>query len=144
MDINRIRNQIRSHYKSKKEEYAKKRANRHNALWNKYYQSHEWKELREYYYNTNPCCEVCAYQGVVREADDVHHIYKFGAAPNEEAKWRLLLNPSNLMSLCKHHHLLAHELMRKKSLDHASIESIAEYDDEKIKQLSLINDKIIK
>lgn len=129
MDINRIRSQITTHYKEKKEEYLRNKNKRRNDIWLKYYSSQEWKTLRNNYYQLHPCCEVCARQDKIVSADEVHHKHKFSSGLTEEAKWRLLLNSNNLISLCTYHHDIAHKYMKEYGTDVADIDDILYYED---------------
>ena len=131
MDINRIRNQIETHYKQKKEEYIQRRNKRRNDKWEKYYSSNQWKTLRNIYYSNHPICEVCEKEGIITPAEHVHHYKKFSSGLNEEARWNLLLNYNNLISLCKTHHEIAHKYMNENNTDKAGIEEILKYDHER-------------
>lgn len=128
-NIVQIRNQIVNHYKQKKEENNKKYIKKHNDYWNRYYQDHRWKELRNWYYNLHPCCEICEAQGIVTPADHVHHCKKFSSGLTEEAKYNLLLNPNNLMSVCRHDHKIIHKIMDEECKDIVTIKEVIDYKD---------------
>ena len=76
----------------------------------KYYNSKAWKTLREAYIMNHPLCEICITKGISRQAEDVHHVIPFFTGQSEDEKWSLLLDPSNLQSLCSHCH---HEVHKK-------------------------------
>ena len=127
MNIQHIRNNIREHYKKKEEDHYKEYTKKKNNRWSKYYQSSEWHLLRNAYYVAHPLCECCLKEGLVVPCDEVHHLHKFDAGITEEAKWRLLLNPNNLCSLCTSCHKTFHKLMREKNVDSVTIDEVIEY-----------------
>ena len=139
MNINHIRNQIKQHFKDKKEQYIKEKDKKRNQSWDKYYKCKEWTELRRIKFYNDPCCEACLKQGLVKPTDQVHHLHKFGNAPTEEAKFNLLLNYNNLASLCERHHKMAHEIMRNNHIDYSTIDMIVQYDNEQNEQLKLFD-----
>lgn len=130
MDIVKIRNNINNHFKGKKEEYKRSKEKHHNDIWNVYYQDRRWKNLRDYYYSLYPCCEVCEKEGIVIPTDNIHHLRRFAAGLTEEAKYNLLLNPDNLISVCSYHHKIFHKLMRERNVDEISINEVIAYDKE--------------
>ncbi len=81
----------------------------------KYYNSLQWKNLRNRYIKENPFCERCLSKGIVRLAEEVHHKEEFLKGISEEDKWNLLLNEDNLMSLCSECHHEIHNNERKKN-----------------------------
>lgn len=128
MTINTIRSNIESFYNKRKEDKNKKNSYAHNKRWNKYYGTKQWHELRTRYYNDHPCCECCEAQGIVKAADDIHHLHVFSSGPTEQDKIRLLLDYNNLCALCKYHHQMAHEYMKHYNKDEATIDEIIEYE----------------
>ena len=129
-DIVNIRNNINNYYKNKKEEYLKHKQKTKRDRYSKYYGSKQWHDLRNRYYSIHPICEVCERQGLIRPADHIHHKKRFLSGINETAKWRLLLNPTNLLAVCERHHKYAHEYMNKYNTDTADIEEIIQYEEE--------------
>ena len=129
-NINTIRSNINNYYNKKKEEYYREYSKKKNEQWYKYYQYPGWKKLRDYYYTIYPCCQCCERQGITTPADAIHHIMPFSTGITEEAKWKLLLNPQNLCSLCNHHHQLAHKYIREKQTDKADIDNILAFEEE--------------
>lgn len=63
---------------------------------NPFYQSKEWRALREEKLEQSPICELCETIGLVTPANVVDHIIPIEV--NEELK----LEPLNLQSLCEH------------------------------------------
>ena len=88
------------------------------------YNSREWKQLRIQKLRSNPLCERCEQQGIVRSAHCVHHVTPIETAATMEEMRRLAFNPTNLMSLCDECHHKIHEEMR--SFDPANVKARAE------------------
>ena len=126
--IQTIRNNIDNYYKQQDIERNKEKSSRRNSKWNKYYSNKYWHELRNKYYMQHPCCECCERQGIVTPAEEVHHKKRFSAGLTEQAKWNLLLNEHNLISVCKYHHNLAHVYMERYNTDTAGIDEILSID----------------
>ena len=57
-----------------------------------------WRRFRGKFLRDHPLCEDCHAEGLVREAEEVHHIRKVQNHPE------LRLVESNCMALCKRHH----------------------------------------
>ena len=64
----------------------------------KFYNSKEWKALREYFINENPLCKWCEEEGKVNKADVIDHVKEIVDGGDR-------LNQNNLMSLCHRHHI---------------------------------------
>lgn len=126
IDIQRIRSNIRQHYKKQKEDKEQEHAA--NNAYSKYYQDQRWKNLRSWYRTIKPCCEVCERMGYIVPATQTHHLHPFSYGLTEEAKWNLLLNPDNLCSVCDKHHKLFHRYMKQYGTDIATIDEIIQYD----------------
>ena len=112
MNINTIRNNISNFYKKKKEE-SREANNRYSNKWYKYYHDNRWHRLREWKYLNNPICENCWHYGIVIPAEHVHHRIPFGTGIDEQEKYKLLLDPYNLVSVCRECHELYHEHLRQ-------------------------------
>ena len=110
-NIEQIRNRIRNHYEEQKKERISN-SKRYQTKWQKYYQSNSWKLLRESKINANPLCENCMKYDIVTSADEVHHIKPFGTGKTQTERWNLLLDYSNLISLCKDCHLEFHRQLK--------------------------------
>lgn len=68
-----------------------------------------WRELSKFMRHTHPICAVCELAGEVTPSEHVHHISSpFRPGLTEEEKIALLLNPTNLVSLCPTCHSLIH------------------------------------
>ena len=68
----------------------------------KAYQNTTWRKLRNDFIKMNPLCADCLNEGKVVPAEDIHHIHS--PFKNGEINWALLLDPNNLVSLCKDCH----------------------------------------
>lgn len=76
----------------------------YHELFNSFYQSTEWKALRNYKFGmADGLCENCKKKGIVRVGREVHHI-----VPIEE-DWSKRLNFDNLVLLCSDCHNEQHE-----------------------------------
>lgn len=99
----------------------------------KFYNTTEWRKLRETYIKQNPLCKECLKQGKVTPAEDVHHI-KSGFSKGT-ANRILLLDYNNLMSLCKQCHNMLHS--KENNPNYKTIE-------EQIKDLDSLMSNILK
>ena len=86
----------------------KTKRSKHSNQSARYYNSHQWKLLRNYYITTHPLCEQCLANGISRAAEHVHHRVEFMSGATDTDKWELLLDPLNLMSVCKSCHEKIH------------------------------------
>ena len=66
------------------------------------YQNKHWRKLRDTYMHSHPICEECLKQGKVTPAEDIHHIKS--PFHHGEINYSPLLDPENLMALCKDCH----------------------------------------
>lgn len=123
-EIHRIRSNISKFLTTNK---IKHQDTRRDNKWSKYYQSGKWKTLRAKKYNDMPICEVCLKEGIVKQADEVHHLVPYGSGTTEQDKWRLLLDYNNLCSCCSRHHDMFHDYLR--THDFATIDDIITLDD---------------
>ena len=60
--------------KTKKETNQRNEHTPNRELRHKYYNTPEWKKLRETYIKEHPLCEDCLNEGKVVPAEDIHHI----------------------------------------------------------------------
>ena len=90
---------------------SKKSINTNNNQidWSKYYGSKLWHSLRNSYIREHPLCEECLAKGIVTPAEHVHHITPFSQGATAEERWDLLLDESNLQSLCMACHKEKHK-----------------------------------
>lgn len=72
----------------------------------KAYNSTSWRKLRLAHIKSEPLCQRCLANGIVKPADHVHH--KESPFRNGEVDWTLMLDPSNLESICAECHALEH------------------------------------
>ena len=89
--------------------------NRHNKKWQKYYGDKRWKQLREYIMRNNPLCVDCLFEGRSVPAEEAHHRIPFSTGKTEEEKWSLLLDPSNVVPLCKKCHDKRHAILKQQN-----------------------------
>jgi 5-methylcytosine-specific restriction protein A len=59
-----------------------------------------WSKLRRAHLRASPLCVACEREGAVKAADLVDHIVPVKVAPERR------LDPTNIQSLCTHHHHL--------------------------------------
>lgn len=86
---------------------------RRNKKWNKYYGDKRWKRLREWQITNFPLCQDCMIEGRSVPATEVHHRIVFSWFTSEEDRWKALLCPDILMSLCKDCHLKRHKYLQR-------------------------------
>ena len=84
--------------------------------WTKYYTNQMWIDLRNYYIQKHPLCEICSKHGRVTPATEVHHIVPFGRGKTDEEKEKLFYNENNLMSLCNKCHKGVHKVDYERGL----------------------------
>jgi len=81
-----------------------------NELAKKYvYNTRKWKKLRKYHIQNNPLCAECLKHGMLKSADQVHHITPFIEGKNLEQIIFLAFDPKNLQSLCHDCHKKKHQ-----------------------------------
>lgn len=68
----------------------------------KAYNTTAWRNLRLAHIKSEPLCQRCLAKGIIRPADSVHH--KVSPFRNGEVDWTLMLDPSNLESICRQCH----------------------------------------
>jgi 5-methylcytosine-specific restriction endonuclease McrA len=78
-----------------------------DSPWHKLYQRARWKRLREYQLVTQPLCEFCLITEDITSADVVDH-----RTPHK-GDLDVFFDPSNLQSLCKHHHDSAKQIIER-------------------------------
>ena len=83
-----------------KDSYSAKRKAERQAI----YSSTTWKQLRETKLRQKPLCECCLKQGIIKVAQDVHHVISFMSTSNPVERDRLAYDLDNLQSLCRECH----------------------------------------
>lgn len=91
------------------------------------YNSKEWRRLRDLYMHEHPICADCLAKGKVTPAEDIHHIVS--PFKNGEINYKLLLDPDNIVALCKDCHGMRHAEQQ----GHQSPEKVLEALDELFK-----------
>ena len=92
---------------NRNKQYIKQPTYKHDNQSSKYYNSKYWVKLRSSYIVNHPLCEECLKEDIITPAEHVHHKKEFLSGIDEEERWSLLLDESNLMSVCvKCHHKL--------------------------------------
>lgn len=102
--LKQIRQQHQLQYKRKKKNPIIK-----FDISQKIYNSKTWKQLRNSYFAENPLCQRCLEKGIVKPADDIHHIKPFLSGKTYEEKLQLAYDYNNLQSLCKQCHSDIHK-----------------------------------
>lgn len=73
-----------------------------------FYKSNRWQRMREYIYKRDRgLCQDCLKNGVIKQAEEVHHIIPL--TPNNIDDASIALGESNLVSLCRECHHLRHK-----------------------------------
>ena len=67
--------------------------------------SSKWPVVEHQFLKDNPTCAVCGEKGKIVTPLNVHHCQSFSRRPELE------LDPTNLITLCRPHHLLCGHLM---------------------------------
>src|SRR5688572_5778208 len=78
-----------------------------SAAWQHLYKTARWQRLRDYQLSLQPLCEFCLITEDVTAANVVDHKRK------HDGDLELFYDPSNLQSLCKHHHDSAKQMMER-------------------------------
>ena len=73
--------------------------------------SPKWSEVRRGYIALYPNCAVCDKKGTILSSNEAHHCVPFHLQPEME------LNPKNLITLCREHHLFFGHLGNFKSIN---------------------------
>ncbi|WP_246763306.1 HNH endonuclease [Rhizobium sp. 007] len=79
-------------------------------VWHRLYDTAEWKRLRQYQLAMEPLCRFCLITGRGDRGDDRR------PHQSSQGSGEFFFDPSNLQSLCKHHHDSA-----KKMIDHGKM-----------------------
>jgi len=89
------------------EQYCPQHKAKTEQFYNKYQRPNDkhaygraWKRIRDRKIKENPLCEECLKVGIIKAAEEVHHILPLADGGTSER--------SNLISLCRSCHLKAH------------------------------------
>lgn len=87
----------------------------HRLMRKKAYGSSQWKSLRKAYLEAHPICEECEKKGIVNAGTpenplSIHH--KKSPFGGGEINWTLLLDESNLETVCQECHAEIHNNQR--------------------------------
>lgn len=74
----------------------------------KIYNTSRWRRLRALKLKDQPLCEVCLSHGVIRQADEVHHLDSFMDYVDRSEQAEKAYDYSNLQSICKQCHQKEH------------------------------------
>jgi 5-methylcytosine-specific restriction endonuclease McrA len=79
----------------------------------RFYKSKTWQRTRAMIWSRDKgLCQDCLKKGIVKEAEEVHHIEEL--TPDNIDIPEITLNPSNLISLCRDCHAKRHHPNRKR------------------------------
>lgn len=84
--------------KCQKQMHKKYRRSRGDKREQRFYNSAEWKKVRDYKLSINPLCEICYKEGVIKPAEIVHH--KIEIKDTKNNGWSKRLDLGNLQSCC--------------------------------------------
>ena len=70
------------------------------------YNNSQWRKLRDTYLREHAVCQKCISKGKITPATSVHHVKS--PFKNGEINWNLLLDYTNLMSVCHECHAEIH------------------------------------
>lgn len=96
-----------------KKQRNKSRYIRHdnNKVVHDIYNTNKWKQLREWYIMNNPLCEKCQEKGIIKSAEEIHHITPISKGKDKLEMMDFAYNPNNLIALCKECHHNIHKQM---------------------------------
>ena len=95
--------------KKKRYKYKRKNEGGNRKKRQELYNMQEWKQLSKTYRMKHPLCQKCLEEnGIITPVAHVHHIKSFMRGRTDEEKIELLLDESNLMSLCVECHTMIH------------------------------------
>lgn len=93
--------------------YDKNVAKYHNDKWGHYYGDRRWKRLRDWFMSTHLICEDCMFEGRSVPADECHHRIPFSFFDLEQDRIAAMLDPDNLVALCRSCHMKRHKNLKK-------------------------------
>lgn len=81
----------------------------------KIYNTDRWRKLRLNYLSQHPLCEECLKKGIIKSAQDIHHVISFMITDDMCERERLAFDSSNLQALCRDCHCEKHNKKGSKS-----------------------------
>lgn len=94
---------LKSRLKKKPSRYDPQRKERMRV-----YNTARWRKLRDLKLKDQPLCEVCLSKGIVKQADEVHHIESFMSYDTRSEQSLKAYSYNNLQSICKQCHQREH------------------------------------
>lgn len=86
-----------------------------NQKYQRLLNSRRWRDLRAWKLEHNPLCELCAAEGYVVAAVDIHHITPVESAHTDKEMEALCFAPGNLQALCIPCHKAIHQQLRSQT-----------------------------
>lgn len=84
-----------------------------NETYNKLIHTTRWLRLRKEVLNAHPMCQMCAAEGRLSVATEVHHIVPCETAMNTREMATLMFDPHNVIALCHNCHVQVHMTLGK-------------------------------
>lgn len=85
----------------------------HNDKWSKYYRDKRYRKLRDWYMSTHLICEECAFNGISRPAEHLHHRIPISTGKTMEERFALLLDwENNFEAVCAECHRKIHNQLQ--------------------------------
>lgn len=81
----------------------------------KIYNTDRWRKLRLNYLSQHPLCEECLKRGIIKSAQDIHHVISFMTTDDMCEREKLAFDSSNLQALCRDCHCEKHNKKGSKS-----------------------------
>lgn len=94
-------------YSKNKSEPKQRNETDNRKLRQKAYNTVSWRKLRNTFIREHAVCADCIGKGRITPSEDVHHIVS--PFKNGQVNYSLLLDPTNLVSLCKECHQKRHQ-----------------------------------
>lgn len=96
-------------YNINRENFNKKKKGKNNWIYKNIYNTSRWRKLRMSYISDNPLCEECLNNGIIKEAEHVHHKKEISSGKDELEMKALAFDYNNLQSLCSDCHKKKHD-----------------------------------
>ena len=93
------------------------RKDRNKEIYDKGYNTRTWRGVREAVLKRdNYLCQRCLEKGIVKQAEEVHHITPLSTYIDDADLHELLTDTNNCISLCRECHKEIHKEMKEKGL----------------------------